>query len=255
MAFGSVLAGSREIELSTADDKTVIIKGLLPRLALWIFGIPHVGTRVRARAIMSVIKPADKYIMDAGCGHGIHCLELAKKGKTVFGFDFDYKKISAARRMAHELGLQVNLIVKDITKPLDIHKRFDAVICSDVLEHIENDRAAANELTKIVAPGGKLIITAPTATELNAQYRENFGHYREYTVYGIEALFPGFKVIHYKTFLKSIGVFAWKLNRVTFNNKYLAMLLWWPLYALTYLDDILGKGNGMSQIVVLHKNG
>jgi SAM-dependent methyltransferase len=39
---------------------------------------------------------------------------------------------------------------------------FDIVLCSEVLEHISNDGTAIDELRRVMAPGGYLLVTAPT---------------------------------------------------------------------------------------------
>jgi SAM-dependent methyltransferase len=52
-------------------------------------------------------------------------------------------------------------IVSDITRiPVD-EASFDAILCSEVLEHIPDAVAAVLEFTRILKPGGTLLITAP----------------------------------------------------------------------------------------------
>lgn len=55
-------------------------------------------------------------------------------------------------------------IISDITEiPVD-DESFDAILCSEVFEHIPDAVAALNEFTRILRPGGILIITAPFAS-------------------------------------------------------------------------------------------
>ncbi|HVT22072.1 MAG TPA: class I SAM-dependent methyltransferase [Mycobacteriales bacterium] len=54
----------------------------------------------------------------------------------------------------------------DITKPLPLEERFDLVVCSHVLEHIPDDRAAVRELSNVLAPGGQLVILVPVHGEV-----------------------------------------------------------------------------------------
>lgn len=70
-----------------------------------------------------------------------------------------------------EIGLQTgtwnnsNLdIVSDITSiPLPAHS-VDAVMCTEVLEHIPDPLAAIKEFSRLIKPGGYLLITAPFAS-------------------------------------------------------------------------------------------
>jgi SAM-dependent methyltransferase len=49
---------------------------------------------------------------------------------------------------------------------------YDAVICSHVLEHVTDDRAAMRELCRVLAPGGFAVLQVPIATLL-AETRED----------------------------------------------------------------------------------
>jgi SAM-dependent methyltransferase len=44
---------------------------------------------------------------------------------------------------------------------------FDAILCSHVLEHVEDDAAAIRELYRVVAPGGWVIVMVPISQSLN----------------------------------------------------------------------------------------
>ena len=55
---------------------------------------------------------------------------------------------------------------------------FDCVVSTDVLEHIEDDRAAFQKLVDLVAPGGLVIITVPAGQWLFGYHDEQIGHFR-----------------------------------------------------------------------------
>jgi SAM-dependent methyltransferase len=52
-------------------------------------------------------------------------------------------------------------IVSDITAIPEPDESFDAVLCTEVLEHVPDPVAAIGELARLVRPGGQLIVTAP----------------------------------------------------------------------------------------------
>jgi len=49
---------------------------------------------------------------------------------------------------------------------------FDAVICSHVLEHVDDDRAAMRELARVTAPGGWCLVMVPLDLERHATYED-----------------------------------------------------------------------------------
>jgi len=75
--------------------------------------------------------------------------------------------------------------------PLD-DETFDAVLCTQALEHVAEPLAVLGELRRVLRPGGRLFLTAPLAWEL---HEEPHDYYR-YTVHGLAHLFveAGFRV-------------------------------------------------------------
>jgi ubiquinone/menaquinone biosynthesis C-methylase UbiE len=84
-------------------------------------------------------------------------------------------------------------IVSDITAIPVADGSFDAVLCSEVLEHLPRPEAALRELARILRPGGRLILTAPFISLTHfAPYHFSTGFSRYY----YERILPesGFKV-------------------------------------------------------------
>lgn len=71
------------------------------------------------------------------------------------------------QRLFHERYVTTDLGQPDVDLRLDITSldlpdaSFDAVICSHVLEHVSDDRAAMRELRRITAPGGWCLVMVP----------------------------------------------------------------------------------------------
>lgn len=68
-------------------------------------------------------------------------------------------------------GLQTNKwdtsqidLVCDITAIPEPDAAFDAILCSEVLEHVPDPTKALDEFARLLKPGGKLILTAPFAS-------------------------------------------------------------------------------------------
>ncbi|MFQ5719809.1 MAG: glycosyltransferase [Acidobacteriota bacterium] len=57
----------------------------------------------------------------------------------------------------------------------------DTIICVNVLEHVENDEAALRGLTRLLVPGGHLILLVPAHQVLYSNLDRNLDHFRRYS--------------------------------------------------------------------------
>ncbi len=107
-------------------------------------------------------------LLDAGCGEGRHCFGALERGARVVGLDLDPECLAAAagglRRRAHELNSLGEMIRGNAFALPFADETFDKVICSEVMEHIHDYRAAARELARVTRPRGMVAVTIPTAT-------------------------------------------------------------------------------------------
>jgi SAM-dependent methyltransferase len=86
------------------------------------------------------------------------------------------------RRLAERPGLRY--VTSDLDPAQDVDLRldvtaldlpdgaFDAVICSHVLEHVPDDRAAMRELRRVTAPGGLALVMVPLALDRAKTYED-----------------------------------------------------------------------------------
>jgi SAM-dependent methyltransferase len=114
-------------------------------------------------------------VLDAGCGEGRHCFGALDRGAHVVGLDLDHASLKASagslQQRAAECG-RLGALVHGNTFQLPFaDAAFDKVICSEVMEHVHDYRAAARELARVTKPGGCLAVTIPTATSENLYLR------------------------------------------------------------------------------------
>jgi SAM-dependent methyltransferase len=105
-------------------------------------------------------------LLDAGCGRGRHlCEPFRTPGVDVAGVDLNRGDLGTARGylslMSGEKSGRWVVAQADVTKLPFADESFDVVVCSEVLEHIADNRAAVRELVRVLKPGGDLVVTVP----------------------------------------------------------------------------------------------
>jgi SAM-dependent methyltransferase len=120
--------------------------------------------------------PKDAAILDIGCSSGALLCELKERGfQQLYGIDVSENAVA----LAHEHGLQ-NTQVMDGANVTFESEKFDVVIASDCLEHIDDDQAALEHWLRILKPGGMLILFVPAYMFLWSAHDEINHHCRRY---------------------------------------------------------------------------
>ncbi len=114
-------------------------------------------------------------ILDYGCGTGGNTPAYASFGAVV-GIEPD----PAAVRLARERGGAQYCRTSGTELPFR-RAVFDAVVASDVLEHIEDDLAAVSEIARVLRPGGAAIISVPAHQWLFSEHDAALHHFRRYS--------------------------------------------------------------------------
>ena len=98
-------------------------------------------------------------VFNAGAGEGGYSpLLLALPGvKSVVESDFGFRDQSPRRIDARQVFFCASLA----SIPLP-DRKFDLILCTEVLEHIHEHEQALDEITRVLASGGWLLITVPT---------------------------------------------------------------------------------------------
>ena len=103
-------------------------------------------------------------ILDVGCGGGLVSEPLARLGAGVTGIDPTEEAILVARRHAEAQGLSIDYRAATVEDMLAAGRRFDAVVCLEVVEHVPDVGAFLKTLAGLVRPGGAIVLSTLNRT-------------------------------------------------------------------------------------------
>jgi ubiquinone/menaquinone biosynthesis C-methylase UbiE len=143
------------------------------------FGFHAVGMRYQAIAAEIAKLPAGSKVFEYGCGPGHVIGPLAKQFPEVsfIGFDFSPAAVKVVTDGAAEHGLS-NLTATAVLATVPHDKKFDAVICTEVLEHVFEPWETLEEVESYAKPGGRVICTTPFGAWEPISY-DRKGHWNE----------------------------------------------------------------------------
>jgi 2-polyprenyl-3-methyl-5-hydroxy-6-metoxy-1,4-benzoquinol methylase len=122
------------------------------------------------RVMLSLLPdPASgRRLLDVGCGVGTISLELQRRGFRVSGIDFSSVGVKKARAK----GIEALLCDVDASGiPFEDHS-FDVIWAGDVLEHLFDPISMLEEVSRILKPGGKALISTPNDMHSYSRLRQ-----------------------------------------------------------------------------------
>ena len=105
--------------------------------------------------------PAEGRILDAGAGEQPYrdlCAHLTYVSQDFCEYDGRGDDRGLQMDSWGPKGLDIVGDIADIPEP---DASFDAILCTEVLEHLPDPQRALDEFARLLRPGGKLILTAP----------------------------------------------------------------------------------------------
>jgi SAM-dependent methyltransferase len=165
-----IRAWSTGPSLAMPDDILVELGPLVRRHPWW---------RARARLTLDLLADAGvrppARVLDAGCGWGVTLDALEDRGYRAVGLDVSRPTLERIDRPGRDL------IEADLTRPFPGDAgTFDAVLALDVLEHLDDDRAAVARLARLARPGGIVLVSVPALPDLYSEFDAIQGHRRRY---------------------------------------------------------------------------
>jgi SAM-dependent methyltransferase len=101
---------------------------------------------------------SDAPILEVGCGDGSFTRTLAEHSSRVTAVDLSASQIARNTQILP----QINFLQHDVAQPLPFaNEEFEVIWCSEVLEHLFDPVFAMREIYRVLAPGGRALITVP----------------------------------------------------------------------------------------------
>jgi glycosyltransferase involved in cell wall biosynthesis len=165
---------------------------------LWDLMQPFIGRRV----------------LEVGAGTGLLTRFLAKR-ERVLATELDPEYVDLLRRtFADKPNVEV--------RPLDVARlaadgipprSFDTVVCSNVLEHIEDDGKALAAMRDVLEPGGRVVLIVPALQSLYGSIDRAIHHYRRYSRTELtDKLERAGLAVEHVSYFNMLGVPGWFLN-------------------------------------------
>jgi SAM-dependent methyltransferase len=122
--------------------------------------------------------PAGSRVLDVGAGPGQYRELFAHCEYRTQDFGQEPGTIGRYTKLDYE---------SDITAIPVESASFDAILCTEVIEHVPDPVAAVREMARILKPGGRIFLTAPLASFL---HQEPYQFYGGYTPYWYQKFLP-----------------------------------------------------------------
>ena len=94
-------------------------------------------------------------ILENGCGVGMYVEHIIPFGGTIVGLEYDFERAAEARTNSPHI---LNAAGEFLPLP---SATFDLILSHEVIEHVQSDRSAIQEMVRVLKPGGRAVIFCP----------------------------------------------------------------------------------------------
>jgi SAM-dependent methyltransferase len=106
----------------------------------------------------------DRVFLDAGAGRGPYSLIAKDLYQKVYCYEYDKSELDAARNHIHADNVEFSSV--DLTAIPLPDDSVDVIVCSEVLEHIPDNKKAVSELYRVLKNDGSLLVSMPNRFSL-----------------------------------------------------------------------------------------
>jgi SAM-dependent methyltransferase len=145
-----------------------------------------VSLRLQVESLKETLTYARGKLLDVGCGSKPYWPLFRTNVEHYIGVDYGQKNAT---------GLQHDAAADGSNLPFKANT-FDTVLCTEVIEHLEEPWKAIEEMYRVLKPGGHLILSAPQTYWLHEEPRDFY----RFTQFGLKYLMEnsGFALKYFK---------------------------------------------------------
>lgn len=172
------------------------------------------GRREQARRVLSKIEKfkARGRLLDVGCGPGLLLDEARRRGWQVRGAD-----LSSWSRDYAKTHFGIDIFLGSLSSARFPDRHFDAIVMNDVIEHLEDPKAALEEIRRILKNDGVLYVSTPDISSFLSRllggrwWGVNKYHLYYYSHKTLEQLFGvvGFRRLGYFSYPRVFSLNYW----------------------------------------------
>jgi glycosyltransferase involved in cell wall biosynthesis len=200
-------------------------------------------------------------ILEVGSGVGNQTRFFIEERERVIASDIEPHYL---RELTSRFADRTNIRIASYSFPLsdadrlDLeNERVDTIVCMNVLEHIEDDRATLANFLQVLQPDGHLVLLVPALKSLYGTLDKNLHHYRRYDREELrqKVTAAGFQIEELR-YLNRPAVVGWWLSsrvlkRRVMPKSQLAAFKW--IMPVLKLEEKRAPGFGLSLLVLARR--
>jgi 2-polyprenyl-3-methyl-5-hydroxy-6-metoxy-1,4-benzoquinol methylase len=207
-----------------------------------------------------ILQALGQRVVEIGCGLGNVTGKLLDR-EMVIGVDINPDCIERIKeRYPKQKNLQAMVCDTSSSAFADLARfRPDSCLCTNVLEHIEDDRRALRDMASLLEPGGVIVLFVPAFQGLYGTLDWNLGHYRRYRRGSIARLAEACGLVVKKThYVNALGFFGWwacsrLLRQEALSERQIVFFDRFVVPWLSRLEALAPPPFGQSLLAVLEK--